>query len=172
MPRRNTMERRADLLSARLEQRMGALRRTVTEPNPPFQVRVSELDQLSVYLERQNKGELAGMRARNGGPFSDDQVDQYIASMERAKAKHAPEVFIRQFQEPPELSSTPGNLHPGLLAALGLDGGPPPSPDTLLAAHGAAHGELAEPAEPQAQDDRPPEPFDSAQGERGRTPEG
>lgn len=122
MSRRNPLERRADLLKARMERRIDTLVTALTEPRPPFRVPVSEEDQVRNYLDLREQGQIGSLRERNGGPYSDEQVDKYVVQMERALVDLAPHMVLKPFQDPPDLAKTPLGLPEGLLAALGLDG--------------------------------------------------
>lgn len=123
MPEQNALDRRAARLAVRMERRTNALVRRLTEPSPPFKVKVNEEDQTRVFLDRWQSGWFRQMR--DSGQIEDADLDRYYAHGINLVAKHAPHMLVRSFQEPPELNSNPLNLHEGLVAALGLDGEPP-----------------------------------------------
>ncbi len=133
MPGQNPLDRRAQRLGERMQRRTDALVSRLTEPAPPFRVPINQHDQIRQYLDLRESGKLGTLRMSRGGPQPDAEVDRYIAHMEQALSKAAPELFLRQFQEPPELNPNPLGLHEGLVAALGLDG-PAPSVDAARAA--------------------------------------
>ena len=118
----NTLERRSQLIADRLKRQINVLVDQLTQPEPPFQTRVHELDQLRVYLDREQAGQIGALRESQGGPYPDTQVDSYVAHSERLKAKHAPQLILQRHQEPPQLNTGPLALPEGLLVALGLGG--------------------------------------------------
>ena len=131
----NRLDRMAERLGARVERRTAALVRRLTEPAPPFRVPLSEEDQVRRYLDLRESGGLLALRESHGGAQRDEDVDRYVASMEHKLARLAPHMLLRQYQDPPDLSSDPMGLPPGLLAALGRDGQKPPMVEPAQAAY-------------------------------------
>jgi hypothetical protein len=64
-------------------------KRQLTEPEPAFQVKVPEEEQVKIYLQRLQSGELPRLRRSGGGPIEDAEVDRYVDHMERALGRQA-----------------------------------------------------------------------------------
>lgn len=86
----NRIQRRSDLLAEAIRDRVGHTYKSLTEPAPAFQVRVPQEDQVKVYLDRLQSGELLRLRRSAGGPHDDAEVDRYVQHMERALGRATP----------------------------------------------------------------------------------
>ena len=91
--RGNRIERRANLLAEAIKARVNHTYRALTEPEPAFQTRVPEQDQIKIYQQRVASGELATLRESAGGPYPDAEVDRYVQSMERAMGRNVQQTF-------------------------------------------------------------------------------
>lgn len=85
----NTVERRSDLLAAALKDRVKSAYTALTEPVPAFRVPKSPHDQYREYVALVNSGQLPTLRESMGGPYDDNEVDKYVAQMERLAPKYA-----------------------------------------------------------------------------------
>lgn len=89
----NRIERRSNLLAEAIKSRVGHTYRALTEPEPAFQVKVPEQDQVKIYQQRVASGELATLRESAGGPMPDAEVDRYVQHMERAMGRNVQSTF-------------------------------------------------------------------------------
>lgn len=90
---RNTIERRSNLLAAALKDRVNSAYQALTEPVPAFRIPKPIDIQVREYVALLNSGQLPTLRESMGGPYPDDQVDKYVASMEKLASKYMPQML-------------------------------------------------------------------------------
>lgn len=93
----NRIERRSDLLADALTDRVNSTYKALTEPQPAWQARKSEWEQVRDYASQLQSGQLGLMRRSQGGPYDDAEVDRYVGHMERLVPKYTDK--LQQMQE-------------------------------------------------------------------------
>jgi hypothetical protein len=115
---RNPLERRAALLEQRVSRMSNMVTQMLTDPNPPFMVKMTDDEQLQRYIRDRQSGDLKTMRESNGGPYPDEEVDKYAAWGEHQLAEHLPAMVLNDHRDPS--NPTPFGVDEGALHALGL----------------------------------------------------
>ena len=96
----NRLEHRRELLTETMTRRRAKLLEMLTEPQPYGMVKVHEVVQLRKYLALEAEGKIGALRESMGGPFTEEDVDRYVAAMEKLKAKHVPGVVLGEWGVP------------------------------------------------------------------------
>lgn len=96
----NRLERRRDLLSETMTRRRDNLIEMLTLPTPYGMVKVDKVVQLRKYLALEAEGKIGALRESMGGPFPEEDVDRYVADMEKLKAEFLPQMVLGEWGVP------------------------------------------------------------------------
>ena len=91
----NPLNRRMRLLEREWERRAASLDRKMFEPEPPFQVKMSEQDAFRRALVHEQDGYFLNARESNGGHIPDADMDRYASWFQRKKAEFLPHLLLR-----------------------------------------------------------------------------
>lgn len=95
----NRLDRIARKIEGEVTRKQAVMERYLSEPAPPFAVKMREEDAFRRYLVHRSDGTLFSMRESNGGLHTDAEVDAYVRWGERTMAKHMPDVILREQQQ-------------------------------------------------------------------------